>query len=102
MIFWEYGDKKFRDESGISKLGTNTLEGLLIITDIINIIKVTHRLCFWGYFQQKGVEKCDFCDLKIKIQGIRVEAENFTQIHLTIHTQSPSGKYSLLLSYFCK
>ena len=57
MIFWEYGDKRFRDESGISKLGTNALEGLLIITDIINIIKLTHRLCFWGYFQQKGVEK---------------------------------------------
>ena len=57
MIFWEYGDKKFRDESGISKLGTNTLEGLLIITDIINIIKLKYRLCFGGYFQQKGVEK---------------------------------------------
>ena len=60
MIFWEYGDKKSRNESGISKLGTNTLEGWLIITDIINVIKLTYRVCFGGYFQQKGLEKVGF------------------------------------------
>ena len=57
MIFWEYGDKKFRNESGISKLGTNTLEVLLFITDIINIIKVTHRLFFGGVFSAKRSRK---------------------------------------------
>ena len=43
MIFWEYDDKKSREESGISKLGKNTLHGLLIITDTIIIMKLTHR-----------------------------------------------------------
>ena len=53
IIFLEYGDKKSRDESGISKLGTDTLEGLLIITDIINVIKLTHRLCVLWVFSAK-------------------------------------------------
>ena len=53
MIFWEYDDKKSREESGISKRGKNTLHGLLIITDTINIMKLTHRVCFWGEFSKK-------------------------------------------------
>ena len=59
MIFWEYVNKKSREESGISKLGTNTLLGLLIITDVINIMKLTQRV-FLGCFQQKRVEKVRF------------------------------------------
>ena len=57
MIFWEYVHKKSREESGISKLGTNALQGLLVITDLINIMKLTHRVCFWGVFSKKRVEK---------------------------------------------
>ena len=53
MIFWEYVNKKSREESGISKLSTNTLLGLLIITDVINIMKLTHRVCFLGVFSKK-------------------------------------------------
>ena len=40
VIFWEYDDNNSRKEIGISKLGTNTLQVLLIITDIINIMKL--------------------------------------------------------------
>ena len=40
MIFREYVNKKSREESGTSQLGTNTLQGLLIITDVINIMKL--------------------------------------------------------------
>ena len=39
MIFREYVNKKSREESGTSQLGTNTLQGLLIMTDVINIMK---------------------------------------------------------------
>ena len=60
MIFWEYVNKKSREESGTSQLGTNTLQGLLIITDVINIMKLTHSMCFWGCFLQKRVEKVKF------------------------------------------
>ena len=60
MIFWEYVHKKSREEGGISKLGTHTLQGLLIITDLINIMKLTHRVCFWGVFCKKTVEKVRF------------------------------------------
>ena len=60
MIFWEYVNKKSRKESGISQLGKNTLLGLLIITDVINIMKLTHRVCFWGVFSNKRVEKVRF------------------------------------------
>ena len=56
MIFWEYVNKKSREESGISKLSTNTLLGLLIITDVINIMKLTHRVCF-GVFSAKKSRK---------------------------------------------
>ena len=48
MIFGEYVNKISREESRISKLGTNTLQGLLIITDIMNIMKLTHKVCFCG------------------------------------------------------
>ena len=44
MIFWEYDDKKSREESGISKFGTDTLQGLLITTDIIDFMKLTTDL----------------------------------------------------------
>ena len=43
MIFREYVNKKSREESGTSQLGTNTLQGLLIITDVINIMKLKVR-----------------------------------------------------------
>ena len=56
MIFWEYVNKKSREESEISKLSTNTLLGLLIITDVINIIKLTNRVCF-GVFSAKKSRK---------------------------------------------
>ena len=68
MIFREYVNKNSREESGTSQLGTNTLQGMLIITDVINIMKLTHSMCFWG--------------LTIEILCLRVEAENFTQAHL--------------------
>ena len=48
MIFWEYVNKKSREESGTSQLGTNTLQGLLIIA------------CVLGCFLQKRVEKVRF------------------------------------------
>ena len=48
MIFREYVDKKSREESGTSQLGTNTLQGLLIITDVMNIMKLTHSVRFLG------------------------------------------------------
>ena len=54
VIFWEYDDKKSAEESGISKLGTNTLQGLLIITDIINIMKFAHRVCFEVFSAEKS------------------------------------------------
>ena len=73
MIFREYVNKKSREESGTSQLGTNTLQGLLIITDVINIMKLTHSMCFGGW---------DFWDLTVEILCLRVEAENFTQAHL--------------------
>ena len=38
--FGEYVNKKSGEESGISKLGKNTLQGLLIITDVINIHEI--------------------------------------------------------------
>ena len=60
MIFGEYVNTKSREESDISQLGTNTLLGLLIITDVINIMELTYRGCFWGCFQQKRVEKVRF------------------------------------------
>ena len=53
MIFWEYDDKTSREESGISKRGKNTPHGSLIITGTINIVKLTHRVCFWGEFSKK-------------------------------------------------
>ena len=56
MIFLEYDDIKPRGKSGISKLGTNTLQGLLIIIYIINIMKLTNLGCL----QQKRVEKVRF------------------------------------------
>ena len=59
MIFREYVNKISREESGTSQLGTNTLKGLLIITDVINIMKLTHRVCFW-VFSAKKVEKVTF------------------------------------------
>ena len=55
MIFWEYVNKKSREGSGISKLGTNIFGGLLIIN-----MKLTHRVCFWGVFSKKRVEKVRF------------------------------------------
>ena len=60
MIFLEYDDIKPTGKSGISKLGTNTLQGLLIMIYIINIMKLTHRVCFKGCLQQKRVEKVRF------------------------------------------
>ena len=56
MIFLEYDDIIPRGKSGISKLGTNTLQGLLIIIYIINIMKLTHRVCF-GVFAAKKSRK---------------------------------------------
>ena len=53
MIFGEYVNKKSREESGTSQLGTNTLQGLLIITDVMNIMKLTHSMYFWGVFCKK-------------------------------------------------
>ena len=53
VIFLEYDDIKPSGKSGISKLGTNTLQGLLIITDINNIMKLTHRVYFWGVCSKK-------------------------------------------------
>ena len=58
MIFWEYVHKKSREDSGISKLGTNTLHGLLIITDLINIMKLTHSGVF-GVFSAKKSRKSE-------------------------------------------
>ena len=46
--------KKSREESGTSQLGTNTLQGLLIITDVINIMKLTNRACFWVFSAKKS------------------------------------------------
>ena len=60
MIFWEYVNKKSREESGISKLGKNIFQGLLIITDVINIMELTHRVCFWCVFSKIRVEKVRF------------------------------------------
>ena len=60
MIFGEYVNKKSREESGTSQLGTNTVLGFLIITDVINIMKLTHRVCFWGVFCKKKVEEVTF------------------------------------------
>ena len=57
MIFLEYDDIKPRGKSGISRLSTNTLQGLLIIIYIINIMKLTHRVCFWGVFAAKKSRK---------------------------------------------
>ena len=54
MIFRVYVNKKSREESGTSQLGTNTLQGLLIITDVINIMKLIHSMCFWGVFYKKS------------------------------------------------
>ena len=34
-------------------LAQNTLLGLLIKTDVIDIVKLTHRVCFWGVFSKK-------------------------------------------------
>ena len=82
MIFWEYENKKSREVSGISKLGTNALQGFSTITDIINIMKLTHMMCFWGVFSAKWVEKNEiFCYLTVYILGLKVVAENLTQIH---------------------
>ena len=53
VIFLEYDDLKPRGKSGIPKLGTNTLQGLLIIIYIINIMKLTHRVCFWCVCSKK-------------------------------------------------
>ena len=60
MIFREYFNRKSREESGTSQLGTNTLQGLLTITDVINIMKLSHSMCFWGVFCKKSVEKVRF------------------------------------------
>ena len=59
MIFREYVNKKSREESGTSQLGTNTLQGLPIITDVINIMKLTHSMCFWGVFCKKKSRKSE-------------------------------------------
>ena len=56
MIFWEYVNKKSREESGISKLSTNTLLGLLVITDVINIMKLTYRVCFRVFSAKKSIK----------------------------------------------
>ena len=58
MIFREYVNTKSMEESGTSQLSTNTLQGLLIITDVINIMKLTHRVCF-GVFSAKKSRKSD-------------------------------------------
>ena len=58
MIFREYVNKKSSEESGTSQLGTNTLQGLLIITDVINIMKLTHSICF-GVFSAKKSRKSE-------------------------------------------
>ena len=60
MIILEYDDIKPRGKSGISKLGTNTLQGLLIIIYIIDIMKLTHMVCFGGVCSKKRVEKVRF------------------------------------------
>ena len=47
-------NKNCREESGISKLSTNTLQGLLTITDIIHIMELTHNVCFGGVSATKS------------------------------------------------
>ena len=58
MTFWEYDNNKPREEGGMSKLSTNTLQELLIIelliiTDMINIMKLALGCVFEGVFSNK-------------------------------------------------
>ena len=57
MIFRVSVNKKSREESGTSQPGTNTLQGLLIITDVINIMKLTHSMC---QFVNNPLSDCNF------------------------------------------
>ena len=58
MIIWEYDNKKSQEETGISKLGTDTLQGLLIITYIMNIMQLTRigvAFVFTSNVDYKGI-----------------------------------------------
>ena len=79
---WFFGNMLIKNlGKRVESPNTNIFQGLLIITDVINIMKLTHRVRFWGVFSKK-IFFWDFWDLTIEILCLRVEAQNLTQVHL--------------------